>query len=77
MAVPDLSLFNSLAFALDSTTSNLQQIQTQLATSKKVNQPSDDPNAFASAEILNAQSSAVSNDILLGQASSGSAKYRR
>lgn len=67
MAVPDLSLFNSLAFALDGATSNLQQIQTQLATSKKVNQPSDDPDAFASAQILNAQSSAVSNDILLAQ----------
>ena len=67
MAVPDLSLFNSLAFALDGTTSNLQQVQTQLATGKKVSQPSDDPNAYAAAQILNAQSSAVSNDILLAQ----------
>ena len=30
MGVPDLSLFNSLAYALDSTTSNLQQIEQQI-----------------------------------------------
>src|SRR5579871_2766905 len=67
MAVPDIGLFNSLASALNGTTSNLQQIQTQLATGKKVSQPSDDPDAYAAAQILNAQSSAVSNDILLAQ----------
>lgn len=67
MAVPDIGLFTSLASALDGTTSNLQQIQTQLATGKKVSQPSDDPDAYAAAQILNAQSSAVSNDILLAQ----------
>jgi len=67
MAVPDLTLFNSLAFGLDSATSNLQEVQTQLATGKKVNQPSDNPTAYASAQVLNAQASAVSNDVLLGQ----------
>jgi flagellar hook-associated protein 3 FlgL len=67
MAVPDLTLFNSLAYALDGTTSNLQEIQTQIASGKKVNQPSDDPNAYAAAQILNAQSSAASNDLVLAQ----------
>jgi flagellar hook-associated protein 3 FlgL len=67
MAVPDLTLFNSLAFALDGTTSNLQEVQQQLASGKRVNQPSDDPNAYAAAQLLNAQASAVSNDILLAQ----------
>lgn len=67
MTVPDLTLFNSMAFALDNTTSSLQQIEQQMATGKKVNQPSDDPSAYATADILNAQNSALSNDNLLAQ----------
>jgi flagellar hook-associated protein 3 FlgL len=67
MAVSDLSLFTSTAFALDNTTSNLQQIEQQMATGKSVIQPSDDPTAYASADILSAQQSALSNDNLLGQ----------
>src|SRR5580658_6299866 len=65
--VSDLSLFSSLAFGLDSATSNLQQVEDQLATGKSVNQPSDNPAAYASAQVLNAQESAVSNDLVLGQ----------
>src|ERR1700733_10215283 len=67
MTVPDLTLFSSMAFALDNTTSSLQQVEQQMATGKKVNQPSDDPTAYAAADILNAQNAAVSNDNLLGQ----------
>jgi flagellar hook-associated protein 3 FlgL len=67
MAVSDLSLFTSTAFGLDNTTSNLQQVEQQVATGKRVNQPSDDPTAYASADILSAQASALSNDNLLGQ----------
>ena len=67
MTVPDLTLFSSMAFALDNTSSSLQQIEQQMATGKKVNQPSDDPSAYATADILNAQNSALSNDNLLAQ----------
>jgi flagellar hook-associated protein 3 FlgL len=67
MSVPDLTIFSSLAFGLDNATSNLQTVQTQLATGKQVNQPSDNPTAYANAQMLNAQASAVSNDTLLGQ----------
>jgi len=67
MAVSDLTLFSSMAFALDNTTSSLQQIEQQMATGKKVNQPSDDPSAYAATDILNAQNSALSNDNLLAQ----------
>src|SRR5579862_1936162 len=67
MAVSDLSLFTSTAYALDNVTSNLQQIEQQVASGKSVNQPSDDPTAYASADVLSAQASALSNDNLLGQ----------
>jgi flagellar hook-associated protein 3 FlgL len=67
MSVPDLSLFTSLAYSLDNTTSSLQQIEQQLATGKQLLQPSDNPTQYASAQVLNAQNSAVSNDLLLAQ----------
>jgi flagellar hook-associated protein 3 FlgL len=64
--ISDLSQFNSLGSALDRVTSNLQQIQQQLATGKRVNAPSDDPAAYATASSLNAEQSAASNDAALG-----------
>jgi flagellar hook-associated protein 3 FlgL len=67
MAVPDITLFSSLAFGLDGTTSSLQQVEQNLSTGKQVNQPSDNPLAYASSQVLSAQESAVSNDILLAQ----------
>jgi len=67
MAVSDLSLFTSTAFALDNTTSNLQQVEQEVGSGKRVNQPSDDPTAYANADILSAQASALSNDNLLAQ----------
>ena len=67
MAVSDLSLFTSTAFALDNTTSSLQEVQQQMASGKRVNQPSDDPTAYASAKVLSAQASALSNDNLIAQ----------
>jgi len=67
MAVSDLSLFNSMAYSLDNTTSNLQQIEQQLATGKQVLQPSDNPTEYAASQVLGAQQSAVSNDLVLAQ----------
>jgi flagellar hook-associated protein 3 FlgL len=67
MSVPDLSLFTSLTYSIDNTNSNLQQIEQQLATGKQVIQPSDNPTAFAAAQVLTAQQSAVSNDLVLAQ----------
>lgn len=67
MGVSDLSIFSSLAFGLDNATSNLQQVEQELATGKSVSQPSDNPTAFASSQVLSAQESAVSNDLVLGQ----------
>ena len=42
-------------------------MEQQLATGKQVSQPSDNPTAFGAAQILNAQASSISNDLLLGQ----------
>jgi flagellar hook-associated protein 3 FlgL len=67
MSVPDLSLFSSLAYSLDSTNSNLQQIEQQLATGKQVLAPSDNPTEYAQSQVLGAQQSAVSNDLVLAQ----------
>jgi flagellar hook-associated protein 3 FlgL len=67
MAVSDITLFSSLAFGLDGTTSSLQQVEQQLATGKQVNEPSDNPLAYAGAQVLTAQDSAVSNDTVLAQ----------
>lgn len=64
--ISDLSQSTFLANSLDLVTSNLQQIQQQLATGKRVNVPSDDPVAYAQASALDAQQSAVSNDSTLG-----------
>ena len=63
MGISDLSLFNSLSLSLDNTTSNLQALEQQLGTGKRVNQPSDNPAAFAQGELLAAQQSAVTNDV--------------
>jgi flagellar hook-associated protein 3 FlgL len=67
MSVPDLSLFSSLTYSLDNTNASLQQIEQQLATGKQVLQPSDNPTAFAASQVLTAQQSAVSNDLVLAQ----------
>jgi flagellar hook-associated protein 3 FlgL len=67
MTIADLSLFSSLGSSLDSTEGNIQEIETELATGKDVNQPSDNPTAYASAQVMNAEQSAISNDLLLGQ----------
>jgi flagellar hook-associated protein 3 FlgL len=67
MSVPDLSLFSSLAYSLDNSTANLQQIEQQIATGKQVLQPSDNPTAYAASQVLSAQQSAVSNDLVLAQ----------
>ncbi len=66
MAISDLSLFNSMATALDTTTANIQNIQQSLASGKRVVQPSDDLVDYGDAELLTAQNSAVTNDISTG-----------
>ncbi len=66
MAISDLSLFNSMATALDTTTANIQNIQQSLATGKRVVQPSDNLVNYGDAELLSAQNSAVTNDINTG-----------
>jgi flagellar hook-associated protein 3 FlgL len=67
MAISDLSLFNSMTYALDQTTSNLQNIQQELASGKQVVQPSDNLVNYGEAQLLSAQASAVNNDINTGQ----------
>lgn len=72
MTISDLTLFGGLASSLDSVGNLLQQTQTQLATGKRVIQPSDDPAAFAEGQALARQQSATSNDIALATAAQGS-----
>jgi len=67
MAISDLSLFNSMAFALDQTTSHIQDIQQSLASGKQVVQPSDNLINYGQAQLLGAHASAVANDINTGQ----------
>jgi flagellar hook-associated protein 3 FlgL len=67
MGVSDLSLFNSLAYSLDNNTSSLAQIEQQIATGNQVLQPSDNPTDYAASQVLSAQNSAVSNDLVLAQ----------
>jgi flagellar hook-associated protein 3 FlgL len=63
MSISDLTLFNTLAFSLDNTTANLQTLEQQLSTGKRVNQPSDGPAAFAQGELYTQQQSAITNDV--------------
>jgi flagellar hook-associated protein 3 FlgL len=63
MAISDLSLFSSMTYALDQTTSNIQTIEQQLSTGKQVVEPSDNLVNYGQAQLLSARSSAVSNDI--------------
>jgi flagellar hook-associated protein 3 FlgL len=65
MPVSDISLFNSLTAALDQTSSQLQTTEQQVATGKLVNQPSDDPVAYAQTELLAGQQAATTNDVSL------------
>jgi flagellar hook-associated protein 3 FlgL len=67
MAISDLSLFNSMAFALDTTTANIQNIQQEVASGKQVVQPSDNLVNYGQAQLLSARASAVNNDINTGQ----------
>jgi len=66
MNIPDLLQFNSIASSLDTVSGNLQRVQEQLATGKRVAVASDDPAAFAQAANLNSQQNAITNDISLG-----------
>jgi flagellar hook-associated protein 3 FlgL len=72
MAISDLSLFSSAAFALDNTTASIQGVEQSLASGKQVAVPSDNLVNYAQAQLLSAQSSAVTNDINIGQQVQGS-----
>jgi len=63
MSVPDITLFNNLAFSLDNTNGLLQTLEQQMGTGKRVNQPSDDPAAYAQSELLTQQQAVVTNDV--------------
>ena len=65
MTVADATLYSSLASALDTTTSQIQLTEQQMATGKSVNHPSDDPTAYAQTELLEQQQSAITNDVAL------------
>jgi flagellar hook-associated protein 3 FlgL len=67
MAISDLMLFDTLASSLDSVTSDLQTTQIQLASGKRVNNPSDDPVAYGTSVVLNSQISALNNDVNIAQ----------
>ena len=71
MSIPDISLFSQLASSLDQSLSNIQTVEQQLGTGKRVIQPSDDPVAYAGAQLLHSEQSAVSNDLSLGQQTQG------
>jgi flagellar hook-associated protein 3 FlgL len=63
MIVSDITLFDTLTAALDGTASQIQLSEQQLSTGRRVNQPSDDPAAYAETEVLSQQSSAITNDV--------------
>ena len=65
MKVSDLVLFNSLADSINAANNNIDLAQQQLATGKRVVEPSDDPAAFAQAGLLQAERSATANDASL------------
>jgi flagellar hook-associated protein 3 FlgL len=71
MSVSNISMFSQLSFSLDQTLEKIQNVEQQLGTGKRVNEPSDDPVSYAGAELLNTQQSAVSNDLSLAQQSQG------
>ena len=71
MPISDLSMYAGLSYSLDSVLNALQQTETQLGTGKRVNSPSDDPAAYGTSVVLNAQLSAANNDVKLAQVIQG------
>jgi flagellar hook-associated protein 3 FlgL len=71
VTVSDIAMFSQLSFSLDQTLDNIQNVEQELGTGKRVNEPSDDPVSYASAQLLNTEQSAVSNDLSLAQQSRG------
>jgi flagellar hook-associated protein 3 FlgL len=65
-------MFSSVAFALDNTTAEIQGVEQSVASGKQVVVPSDNLVNYAQAQLLSAQSSAVTNDINIGQQVQGS-----
>lgn len=65
MTISDVTMFNSLAYSISAVEENLQQSQSELATGKQVNQPSDNPTAWEQNTVMIASESAMSNDVTL------------
>ena len=65
MSISDVTMFGSLAYSISAVEQNLQQSQTDLATGKDVNQPSDNPSAWEQNTVMTASESAMSNDVSL------------
>ena len=66
MPISDLSMFNSMAAALDNTTANIQTIQQSLASGKQVMSLRITLSTMARLQLLSARNSAVTNDINTG-----------
>jgi len=62
MSISDLSLYSSVSSALDNALNNLQTTEEQLSTGKSVNQPSDNPTAYAESQLLGTQETILTND---------------
>src|SRR5579875_2075700 len=65
MSISDVTMFGSLAYSITEVEQNLQQSQTDLATGKQVNQPSDNPTAWEQNTLMTASESAMANDVTL------------
>jgi flagellar hook-associated protein 3 FlgL len=65
MPISNISLFNSLALALNNNANQLQATEQEISTGKSVNQPSANPAAYAESELLTDQQSALTNDVSL------------
>lgn len=65
MSISEITMFGSLAYAISAVEQNLQQSQTDLATGKQVNQPSDNPAVWERNTLMTASQSAMSNDVTL------------
>ena len=59
----DLAFGAATVAALNAAAAELQTAQTQLATGRRVNQPSDDPSAFGQASVLTTMKSSLEEEI--------------
>jgi flagellin-like hook-associated protein FlgL len=48
VSVSNISMFSQLSYSLDQTLGNIQNVEQELGTGKRVSEPSDDPVDYAS-----------------------------